>query len=119
MAQQAQYPELGALWGALPGGDLYPYLTGIPFTQPDGIGGTVYPQQWEYTWFSGGVILLNKTGMLNGQYMFPCGHSCNSAEVFQYSGNDGNTYCGYRCPFCSFALALGYTPGNLPPIFIG
>ena len=74
-------------------GQLYlgPNRYGLPvWSQPDGVGGLVYPQQTQ--------------GQKSALYSFGCGHWLNCVEVYSY----GDPYEGEEvmalicCPACSF-----------------
>ena len=123
MAGPAQFPVVGELWATLSpsqsaGSSYWPWLTGIPFTQPGGPGTTVFPQQVEKTWFAGGVFIDN-AGMINGQYVLNCGHSVNQIEYTQYSDEAGQPKKAVACPLCGAIQATGYDPDNLPPFWVG
>jgi hypothetical protein len=86
--------QVGALYP--PGG-----LSGIKWTQPDGVGGLVYPQQ-----ITGGAYL--STAPFNertGVFMAPCGHSMNEPLVQrEYDYDTGSSVALICCELCGFVV---------------
>ena len=79
---------------------LYPRWNNIEWSQPDGIGGLVYPQQptGNSDLFST-VAFNSKTGV----YIFGCGHSVNQSMVFREWDYDTDMSVALiACPSCSF-----------------
>lgn len=85
---------LGALY--LPGGP------GGFWTQPDGPGGLVYPQQQTANSDLLSVVPFTE---LSGQYTGICGHSFNSPTIFRdYDYDNDVSVALITCPLCSCIL---------------
>ena len=88
---------------------------GLPvWTQPDGIGGLVFPQlPTQMNWF-GDPSYNGPGGMYQwpmaypAQYYAGCGHPLNCWEVYQYADpyNDNAVMALICCPMCSFIQAI-------------
>lgn len=95
------------------------YIPGGPggfWTQPDGIGTTVFPQQVQS---NSNILTIEPFSELTGTYRFACGHSVNMVQVYtDVDYTDGESVALLACPMCSFvqrfikpaSAALG--PGN-------
>lgn len=79
------------------------YIPGGPggfWTQPDGIGGLVYPQQ---VTGNSDQLSIKPYNELTGTYVFGCGHSVNQAQVYtDWDYETGMTVALVCCPMCSF-----------------
>lgn len=92
----ATFPQVGSLYN-------HGFVNGLPtFTQPGGVGTTVFPQQAQ-------ISPANFQGYIQypmaypGQYYPSCGHVINTFDVFfEYNASAGEIYALICCPFCSF-----------------
>lgn len=91
-------PVVGELFNS----DLF--YTG-PWTQQGGPGGIVDPQQ--------------TIGQKNGQYLWGCSHSINSAEYVFCQDASGAPKAAVRCPQCGWVATIEVDPNNRPPYYVG
>lgn len=89
-------------------GSLYiPNYNNTPWSQPGGVGTTVFPQEklgvtWEeypvpgQTWFEGGML-----------WSFGCGHWADFPVIFKdYDSNTSMSAAVICCPLCSYLNRL-------------
>lgn len=84
--------EIGALY-------IKPNGPGGYWTQPGGVGTTVFPQQVQA---NSNILTTEPFTELSGNYVFGCGHSQNMGTIYVDTDGDGTLVALIACSLCSF-----------------
>lgn len=94
-------------------GSLYiPNYGGIHWTQPGGVGTTVFPQQntgpfWNNPGKSYPLIGPPFAEAGQALWISPCGHGFDTVQIFRdYDSNTSQSAAVVCCPICSFLIEL-------------
>lgn len=74
------------------------------WTQPGGVGTTVFPQQVQA---NSDILSIEPFSELTGTYMFGCGHSCNMCQIYKDVDTSDNVPVAIlACAQCSYVQRI-------------